>query len=212
MPGRFSPVKDQDPWGSCWTFAALGSSESSALARGWQTPDFSEKHLAWFGFTDISPALVGFDLMDSGNNIYNQGGSATIAVALLSRWTGIVGESDAPYRDFATSPPAGAKNAALLNACRIAPAGVYFQKNVKYLIQNHGAVNIDVYIDEEGDEDGTLNSSYNPESAAFYYAGEAADSNHAVLAVGWDDTYSREKLFDRTAWRRRMDRAELLGG
>ncbi len=193
--GKVSPVKDQDPWGSCWTFATMGSAESSALGRGWQSPDFSEKHLAWFGYTDVSPALVGFDRVKE-KNIYDQGGSATIAVALLSRWTGIVGEGDVPYADFTTPPPADAKNAALLNACRIAPAGVYFQKNVKYLVQNYGAVNIDVYIDGEGeeDEDETLNSSYNPERAAFYYAGESAESNHAVLAVGWDDAYSRENF------------------
>ena len=59
--GRISPVKDQDPWGSCWTFATMGSAESSALGRGWQSPDFSEKHLAWFGYTDIRSHPGGFD-------------------------------------------------------------------------------------------------------------------------------------------------------
>lgn len=50
MPERFdlresnkvTRVKDQAPWGTCWTFGSLGSAESSALGQNWNDPDFSK--------------------------------------------------------------------------------------------------------------------------------------------------------------------------
>lgn len=192
---KVTVVKNQNPWGTCWSFAALGSSESSALVQGWQNPDFSEKHLAYYAFTDINETLVGFDI-NPEHSLYEQGANAPIPMAMLSRWTGIVAEEDAPYKDFDTAPPADAPNVALLRKALIAPAGEHFVNNVKYLLQNSGAVNIDVYVDlpEEGEEDPTFNDSFNPETGAFYYTGDSEEGNHAVLAVGWDDTYPKENF------------------
>ncbi|MEF9926103.1 MAG: C1 family peptidase, partial [Raoultibacter sp.] len=46
-----TPVKLQNPWGSCWAFAATSTLESNILNQGVgtaATTDFSERHLAWF--------------------------------------------------------------------------------------------------------------------------------------------------------------------
>lgn len=193
---RITEVKDQAPWGTCWSFAALGSAESSALGQGWQTADFSEKHLAYFAYTDINDRLVGFDL-NPEDSLYEQGANAPVPIAMLSRWTGIVAEQDAPYKDFDTAPSATSPNTALLHKTLFAPSGEHFVKNVKYLIHTGGAANIDVYIDRDVDaEDGdpTLQGSFNPETGAFYYTGDATGGNHAVLAVGWDDHYSKDNF------------------
>ena len=41
-------VKNQDPLGTCWTFAATAAVESNYLLKTGVAPDFSEKHLAYF--------------------------------------------------------------------------------------------------------------------------------------------------------------------
>ncbi len=41
-------VKNQDPLGTCWAFAATAAVESNYLLKTGVAPDFSEKHLAYF--------------------------------------------------------------------------------------------------------------------------------------------------------------------
>ncbi|HOO65226.1 MAG TPA: C1 family peptidase, partial [Synergistaceae bacterium] len=55
-------VRNQNPFGTCWAFGALGSLESTTL-RNKQglftaaTPDYSEWHLAYFGYVDQDASL-----------------------------------------------------------------------------------------------------------------------------------------------------------
>lgn len=182
--GMVSPVRDQNPWGSCWTFAVMGSAESSGLQQAWVKPDFSEKHLAWFGYTDIDSTYVAYDITLPQESIYEQGGNAFIAIGMLSRWNGIVSEQDAPYRDFDIPPSATAPNVAMVDSMIYGPGGASYADNMKYLIKNHGACDFQMYY-----EDG----SYNGTTAAYYYSGEE-ESNHDVLVIGWDDNYSRENF------------------
>lgn len=49
-----TPVKYQNPWGTCWAFGATGAAETSILSMLGKTYaetnlDLSEKHLVWFG-------------------------------------------------------------------------------------------------------------------------------------------------------------------
>ncbi len=192
--GWVSGVKNQDPWGTCWSFAAIGSAESSALKNELLETDFSEKHLAWFAYNDMDAKRVAFDIAEPEHSVYEEGGSGTVSMAMYSRWTGPVSESDVPYEDFDTPPPADADNAALVNTAVIGPSGDSFVSNVKHLLAVYGAVNIDVFVDDSVDDDETYNGSYNPQNAAFYYGGDELGSNHSVLAVGWDDTYAKENF------------------
>ena len=57
--GLVTPVKNQSPWGNCWSFGAIEASESSILsmlgmtaaeyeAQYGEPVDLSERHLVWF--------------------------------------------------------------------------------------------------------------------------------------------------------------------
>ena len=103
--GCITDVRDQSPYGTCWSFCSLASMESAAIKAGNadNNIDLSEKHLIWFTFngkdysTDKS-LFAGEDTFDSlGYSPYMFGGSEYMAAATLMRRYGAVDESKAPY-------------------------------------------------------------------------------------------------------------------
>ncbi|HIY83722.1 lectin like domain-containing protein [Rubneribacter sp.] len=114
--GDSTPVKYQNPWGSCWAFGTMASLESNVLVQGGladgATPDFSERQLAWFGRTavgaetDADQAGEGaFAKRTAGATstdtqlTFNAGGDYGISTAVLSAWFGAADEADIPYAD-----------------------------------------------------------------------------------------------------------------
>ena len=97
-----SPVKLQNPWGTCWSFGGTAAAETSLASskdfdynnpeNEWLLPlyDLSEKHLAWFAFNPIteksgryleqvgegyySGIAEGDSAEDICNKVYNHGG------------------------------------------------------------------------------------------------------------------------------------------
>ncbi len=122
-----SPVKLQNPWGTCWSFggtAAVETSYASATGFDYNDPanewllslhDFSEKHLAWFTFTPLTDksgkylSQVGegyhgdfneeSDPADISNKVYFHGGFYSSANTLYSAGIGPALESDFPYEN-----------------------------------------------------------------------------------------------------------------
>ncbi|MBO4394713.1 MAG: hypothetical protein J5800_10265 [Spirochaetales bacterium] len=121
--GTVTPVKSQDPWGTCWSFATIAASETSILNSLGMTVDtyretfgeemdLSEKHLAWFTSTalpeldeypqgeypfDPSQAGEGLYFFDEETNPLDSGGNYFLSLASLASGIGILDEKYAPY-------------------------------------------------------------------------------------------------------------------
>lgn len=195
-----SPVRNQAPYGTCWTFAALSSLESNILKATGEALDLSEWHLAYFGYVDQSASLPGFGDYTTQNlpQLFNLGGDDIKAAAILNRWTGAVLESAAPYDgDYPGGGETQAvrlKDVIFLNK----DADTYYPKlngqNLKYALMNYGVVSIGMRADFN-DQSGGDSPYYNSLTHAFYIPEGNPDgygvgrANHAVAVVGWDDDY-----------------------
>jgi hypothetical protein len=165
-----SAVRNQNPYGTCWSFAAMASLESALLPG--VAVDFSEDNMALqsgYGF----------------GNPYNHGGNDNMATAYLTRWAGPVDEASDPYGDGAT--PSGLTAVRHLQEVRWIPAA-YGTDNqaLKQAVVDTGAVSVSVYWS---------GAYYNSANKAFYVpSGAASWTNHAVAVVGWDDSYPRTRF------------------
>jgi len=174
--GKVSPVKDQNPFGTCWAFATYGSLEST-LMPATPTPDFSEKNLA---------NLAGFDIPPSPQN---GGGDMWMSAAYLTRWNGPVDSATEPYPTTSTwtssdtyPPVKHVQNVVFF------PARTNWTDtdNIKGALTRWGAVYSSFYWG---------NAFYNATHTSYYQPASASDppsplgGGHAVTIAGWDDNY-----------------------
>lgn len=166
--GRVTSVKNQNPLGTCWTFATMGSLESCLLPSEYR--DFSENNLK---------NNNGFDMIDQGN----YGGTYDMATAYLARWYGPVNDIDDPYNVDSDVSPYGIKSVKHVQNVMVLPyrTGHLDNNNIKYAITQYGAVATEMFWDD----------SYYNEGNHSYYSNTIGDQNHGICIVGWDDNYNR---------------------
>lgn len=106
--GVVTPVKLQNPYGTCWGFSTIAACETSILSKMGKTYaetgfDLSEHHLTWFTRTPVKDGSSqdgeGCYTID-GTSPFNTGGFMTTASSVLSSGEGVVSEEFAPYRGY----------------------------------------------------------------------------------------------------------------
>ena len=208
--GRLTPVKDQDPYSTCWAFADIGSLESKLMPAD-PAPDFSEDNLV--GRSGYGPSL---------SWRYNFGGYNFMAVAYFARWAGPVAEADDPYGTL--TPPAVGTVQKHVQGVVMIPGRASWSDNalIKRLVRENGALSVGMYWDSSAYSEVTDGTGA---IQATHYLKYAWGENHGVDVVGWDDQYPRS-YFDgaygqppgpgaflvRNSWGSRLGRRRLLLG
>lgn len=197
--GYGTPVRDQNPYGSCWAHAAIASCEMYMIKHGvpvgkggaaaTNATNLSEYQLLWFSYTDAydKPGMLAGNVNACDSvflDFLDVGGNGQLASDTLMRWEGLASEDtpalsyDNVSREGLPADYAYQYNVAHVQDCVWIPASD--RDAVKAAIMEYGGGTIGYYHDDAFDSDG-----------AYYYNG-AAYSNHDVTLVGWDDGYSRD--------------------
>ena len=124
--GRIPPIRDQNPWGTCWAFGALSAVESNYLTRllnadsnerakisklagelaNSKDINFSPLHLAWFAKNDADRTRVMGNDADTEEKAWAnsmtiiEAGFINLPLSYFARLDGPVFETDMPYFSF----------------------------------------------------------------------------------------------------------------
>lgn len=108
--GIVTPIKLQNPWGTCWGFSAIAAAETSILSELGTTYeqtglDLSELQLAWFAATPLDESAgpqAGEGTVSTNpesNQRLNIGGMPFTATSIFASGIGPLAESDVPYKN-----------------------------------------------------------------------------------------------------------------
>ena len=182
----FPSVKNQGSSGACWAFSTIAAMEIDSVAQGYYTsaPDFSESHLVWFAYSDVTA-----EHNICSSNPYSEGGNWLYAQSVLSGLGGCANESDFPFNselsDYSDFGNYSLTDRYDHSSGIIADSTVVFTDvdSVKNWIMVHGSVTVNMNFRAGG---------FNTDKTGYYST--RSDINHMVCIVGWDDNYSKSNF------------------
>ena len=207
--GYITSVKNQNPYGTCWTFGTMAPIEAYMIKHGiinndtgaaaTSSMDLSEYHLAWFNYTnayDKLGMLTGDSTKPVGSTFLDLGGNGAMATFTMMRWTGPASEATSALK-YSNASTSGlnsqyAYNYNVSHVTDVTWIPTANRNAVKEAIMEYGAATISYHH-----ADTYLNSStgaYCFKQSAAYGSNNYQYANHAVTVVGWDDNYSKSNF------------------
>ena len=208
------PIRDQNPYGTCWAFSTIGMVETSIRMKNLVSTDdesdLSEAALSYFTLnlkdvtnsSDIdTPGVEGHDYMEvreeyfddlSEANFADGGGNQMEALLMASTYMGVVKEDDnTSYDMMANIKTSGLDGRYAFNSNDFEVKNVQLiNKNdidlIKKAIMENGSVGVNYYEKREANNCHEHNGEY------YYLADKGKDATHAVMIVGWNDNVSKD--------------------
>ncbi len=189
-----TPIRDQGQCGVCWVFAGIGALEGS-YGESSQL-DFSEDQMKHTHGFDTSPSSGAC----SGGNIW-------MIMGYMSSFRGLIVEAEDPYDDSPHSqycptckPSKYVDNIILVPARR----NTNDNETIKNIIYNQKKplyASVQVGSGSSGE---SADSTYESSTHSFLITRSGAPANHAIVIVGWDDSYvaqgQRGAFIVRNSW------------
>lgn len=187
LPSRFdlrdfgwvSSVKNQGAIGACWTFGTCGSLESALLKAADTEYDFSENN--------VQNSMIKYSIY--GHTIENEGGTEFMGAGYLLSWLGMFPSRYDSYDELGKISPLISTNEDIhiQDMIFVHPRMNSTDNNqLKDALIKYGGLWVGYNAQQQA-------PYYNSKTAAQYYNG-TEEANHAVLLVGWDDSYSKDNF------------------
>ena len=201
-------VKNQNPYGSCWAHAAMGSVEAYMIKEGipvgtgaaaTTSLNLSETQHCFFNYStayDAEGMLTGDSCVLLGSDsCLDSGGNGEMSAYTLQRWCGAASESTSAlaYSKASTvaSSGLGSQYSYQYNVCHVQNSEWIPGTNIegiKNAIMKYGAGNISYYESGNAYTYTCTIDKTSQESDSHKW------SNHAITIVGWDDSIAASKF------------------
>ena len=219
IPSDLPALRNQNPYSTCWSFSSIAMAEMSLIRQGKisvediNSLDLSELHLAFFTYNTVTDPLGG----TKGDNntltrdsFLDSGGNREFTKNILATWTGAVDEDVVPYglasevaqvgldRELAFLSSARLRNYYDITLYTTDKDGKHTGLNedgmraAKELIKSNGAVGIS--FKAVSSSSAATSKNYYNEDNNCYYDPNGGSTNHAVVIVGWDDNFDRNRF------------------
>ncbi len=204
LKDTFPATRNQNPYGSCWAHSSIFLAEAYLIRHGMASKDIdlSELHMVYWMYnngTSSAAAQGTGDSVQSTSNaaadnksILDYGGNLRHSAQTLMRQRGYAAESTAPYTNASAIADGGTLEAATERQDSIYLTNAYeisIKDNpglVKSAIRENGAVGVSYHSYPSSNK-----TYYNDTHNAFWNPVDT-NTNHAVIAVGWDDNFPKE--------------------
>lgn len=171
--GLVTSVKNQGGGGNCWSFSAIAALESSVLKATGKYLDLSEENMK-----NIMSYYSSYGWsMDT-----NKGGYDKMAIGYFTGWIGPVNDSEDSYNGESLLSPLLDSFMHIQNIVFLKRENYTDNDEIKTAVMKYGAVSTSLYW-----------STTYAKGKNYYFDGTSS-SNHAVIIVGWDDTYSKSNF------------------